>query len=108
MKPILLVFTLVFSGMLSAQTVDVKDVSTKTGDEESTTIEIKRGKKADAKVENKWEIQDGVADLEGENGATNNEAKLSWTKACNNWKKEFRTDNKDNKILNLSCGTASC
>lgn len=106
MKALALVYTLVFAGALGAQTVDVKDAT--AGDEETTTIEIKKGKKSETKTDNKWEVQDGTADVEGESGATNKEAKAAWTKACNQWKKDFRADNKDNKILNVSCGTASC
>ncbi len=106
MKAFTLIFTLVFAGALHAQNVDVKDVT--AGDEETTTIEIKKGKKAETKVENKWEVQDGTADVEGESGATNKDAKASWTKKCDEWKKEFRADNKENKILSMACGTASC
>jgi len=106
MKMFALVFTLVFAGLSHAQTVDVKDAT--AGDEETTTIEIKKGKKTETKIENKWEVQEGTADVEGESAATNKEAKAAWTKACDSWKKEFRGDNKDNKILSMSCGTASC
>lgn len=110
MKESLLILTLFFSTLLTAQTVDIKDAT--AGDEETTTIEIKKGKKsetkAETKPENKWEVQDGTADVEGESAATNKEAKASWSKACTEWKKEFRTDNKDNKILSMACGSASC
>lgn len=107
MKALVLLFTLVFAGALQAQTVDIKDAA--GGDQESTTIEIKKGKKSEVtKTENKWEIQDGTADVEGESAATNKEAKAAWTKACNDWKKEFRSDNKENKILAMSCGNANC
>ncbi len=106
MKVSLLILALIFSTILTAQTVDIKDAT--SGDEETTTIEIKKGKKAETKAENKWEVQDGTADVEGESAATNKEAKAAWNKACTEWKKEFRTDNKDNKILSMACGSASC
>ena len=103
----MLIFTLLFSGLTHAQSMDMKNI--KTDDEGTTTIEIKKGRKdGAAKTENKWEVQDGTSDLEGEPGATNKEARAAWTKACEAWKKDFRADNKDNKILSMSCGTASC
>ena len=67
MKAFILALTLVYAGLAQAQTVDVKDAT--AGDEETTTIEIKKGKKAaEPKIENKWELQDGTADVEGESG----------------------------------------
>ena len=48
MKALALILTLAFA---HAQTVDVKDAT--AGTEETTTIEIKKGKKEDAKTENK-------------------------------------------------------
>jgi len=102
---IAIVFTLVFSMVASAQTLDMKDIDANS--EGSTTIEIKKGKQAE-KSDIKWEVVDGTADVEGETAATNKEAKAAWTKACNEWRKEFRADNKENKVLAISCGTASC
>jgi hypothetical protein len=56
----------------------------------------------------KWEVQDGQADIEGESSATAGDAKKAWQKACADWKKEMKEDNKENKIINLNCGTAAC
>jgi hypothetical protein len=51
---------------------------------------------------------DGQADVEGEASATAKDAKKAWKAACADWKKEMKEDNKENKIISLSCGTASC
>lgn len=104
-----LILALAFgSGAALAQTVDIKDVAAPAGDE-TTTIEIKKGKADELKKEEAlWEVQDGTSDLEGETSATAKDAKAAWKKACEDWKKEFRNDNKDNKILNISCGTPTC
>lgn len=99
--------TLMFFGIYAfAQTggVNLNEI-----DEGTTNIEIKKTKGDKAvKGEPIWELADGAADIEGETGATNKDAKEAWTKACNTWKKEFRADNKENKIINMSCGTSTC
>jgi hypothetical protein len=89
-----------------AQTVDVKDVN---AGNENTTIEIRKG--APGQPERRdalWEIQDGTADIEGDASATAREAKANWKKSCDEWKKEFREDNKENKVLSVSCGKPTC
>lgn len=92
-----------------AESVDIKDVSTQAGEEGSTTtIEIKKGKPGQASGQNQWEITDGTADVEGEAGATTKDAKANWKKSCDDWKKEIRADNKENKVLSLNCGSATC
>lgn len=104
-----LVALMLFASPVFAQTVDVKDVNTTSNGEETTTIEIKKGKKEDMKKsEALWEISEGTADVEGEVAPTSREAKQTWKKSCDDWKKEFRADNKENKILALNCGSPSC
>lgn len=92
-----------------AQKIDLKDVD---ADSESTTIEISKGGKKKAEDAQKctpnWEITEGSADVEGEGANMMGEAKKNYKKACENWKKEFRADNKDNKIISMSCGTQNC
>ena len=96
-----------FSSLALAQSVDIKDVDTK-GDE-NTTIEIRKGKKAEqATADRTWEITDGDADVQGDVATMSKEARTSWKKACEDWKKEFRGDNKENKIIALDCGTPNC
>lgn len=100
----LLVIALLLPMYSVAQSVDVKDIDS---GQDTTTIEIRKGKKEDLKTAG-WEVTDGESDIEGESSATKSDADKSWKKACEDWKKEFRADNKDNKILNLNCGTKTC
>lgn len=109
MKSVL--FTLIFCTTASAwaESVDIKDVNAaQAGEESTTTIEIKKGKPSSTASQNQWEVTDGSADVEGEAGATNKDAKSNWKKACDTWKKETRDDNKENKIISLNCGNATC
>ncbi len=107
---IILVFFAQFS---FAQTVDVNNINAdKDG---TTTIEIHKGeRKAEApaptvsEAKPKWEVQDGSADVDGEASATAKDAKQAWRQACADWKKEFREANRENKIVNMNCGTSSC
>lgn len=85
-----------------AQKVDLDKMEDGT-----TTYEISKNKKNN-NCENAWEITDGSADLTGEPTVMIKEAKESWKKACDAWKKEFRADNKENKIINISCNTPDC
>ena len=88
-----------------AQKVDIKDVDT-TG-QEPTTISISKGDKAQ-KTQAIWEVVEGAADIAGEPQMMSKQARASWKTACDDWKKEIRADNKDNKILSLNCGTPNC
>ncbi len=90
--------------VLNAQTVEVD-----TGDTENegyTSVEIKKSKTP--KSEAQWEVHDGTADIDGGEAAMEKEARETWKKSCDDWKKEFRTDNKDNKIISMSCGSPAC
>lgn len=99
--------TLFMPAILSAQTVDIKDIK---DDAQDTTIEIRKGKSAEKVISAKavWETQDGTADIEGEDAPSSKEAKANYKKACDDWKKEFRADNKDNKIISMNCGKQVC
>ncbi len=90
-----------------AQKVDLKDIE--TGGEE-TTIAISKGKKNSngEKCEPIWELTEGSTDIVGEATVMLKEASNSWKKACDTWKKEFRGDNKDNKIILMNCGKSEC
>ena len=105
MKPMIFLCSLMFSIFAGAQQIDVKGVD--AGNEGSTTIEIKKNAK-DAPTKATWETNDGQADVEGEASATAKDAKKAWKTACAEWKKEMKESNKENKIINLNCGTASC
>lgn len=99
-----LMFLLVLvPGLALAQKVDLDKMEDGT-----TTYEISKNKKSDAKCDPQWEIQDGSADVSGEAALLQKEANESWKKACDEWKKEFRADNKENKVINMSCGKPEC
>lgn len=95
---------LAFSFSTFAQSVDVKDVNSDT--DGSTTIEITKGKSK--KNEVAWEVVEGSAPIEGEPAAMNKEARAAWQKACDDWKKELREDNKENRVISINCGKANC
>lgn len=88
-----------------AQSVDIKDVPTSSDD--STTIEITKGKTSKSS-EPTWEIVEGSAPIEGDPSAMNKDARTSWQKACDDWKKELREDNKENRIISVNCGKPNC
>jgi hypothetical protein len=92
------------SSLSFAQNVGVKvdDVNAN----ENTTIEIKKGNKAT--TTNQYEITQGEDNIQGEPAPLLKEARANWTKACNDWKKEFKDLNKENSIISMSCGTQNC
>lgn len=91
-----------------AQSVEVKDVS--ASEESTTTIEIRKGKKAEERLraEAIWKVVEGKVDLEGESAPLRREARALWRQACEEWKQEFRADNQSNQIISLNCGRARC
>src|SRR5690242_6228867 len=93
---------LAIASLSQAQTVNVKDIPADKSD--STTIEIRKGDKAQ-KTEIVWEVVDGHADISGEHNAVKKEARADWKIACDTWIKEFKTDNKEYKIINVSFGS---
>ena len=105
---LVLIAVALFSTWSFAQSVDVKKID--ADEEGTTTIRIEKNKKGDVlqNADNKWEVQEGTADVEGDASASAKDAKKAWLKACNEWKKEFREDNKDNKVLNINCGVSNC
>ncbi|MCC7404374.1 MAG: hypothetical protein IT288_08245 [Bdellovibrionales bacterium] len=107
MKALALILTLAFAQLSSAQNVDVKDVN--AGDAETTTIEIRKGKKAEEAAKDlTWEVVEGTADIEGDEAPMARAAKQKWKDACKTWEKDFRNDNKENKILAVNCGKPTC
>jgi hypothetical protein len=97
-----------FATASRAETVDVKGVEGQN--DGTTTIEIRKARHGEnaKRGDALWEVQDGTADIEGETAAMVKAAKSEWSKACKEWKSEFRADNKENKIISMSCGTANC
>jgi len=85
-----------------AQKVDLNKMEDGT-----TTYEISKNKK-DTKCEDHWEFTEGSADISGDPTVMLKDANENWKKACDAWKKEFRGDNKDNKIITINCNKAEC
>ena len=115
MKKFFAISTLaVFTALSSAALAASVDVDSIDADQEgTTTIQIKKSKNdksEDSKPTSdaRWHVEDGTQDLEGEPSATAKEARAAWKKSCEDWKKEFRADNKENKIIAISCGAATC
>jgi hypothetical protein len=114
----IVLFTLFFislSQIAYAQNVNINDVD--ATDAEETTISIRKGKTPQAqaatvvaagKCEPVYEISEGTEEVTGEGNLMNKPAKQNWTKACEEWKKSFRADNKANQIISISCGRAAC
>ena len=95
--------TLLFSGITNAQDVGVKvnDINPN----QDTTISIKKG---DTSAKKKYTISEGSEDIGGEKDVLKKNAEKNWKKACDDWKSEMKTNNKDNKIIAISCGVMSC
>ena len=99
-----LVLLLIFAPLFAqAQKVDLNKLEDGT-----TTYEISKNKKSDGKCDPIWEITDGTADISGDPTIMSKDARENWQKACDAWKKEFRADNKENKIINMACGKPEC
>lgn len=109
MKLLLVLCVAMFAGVVSAQTVNVKDIKTDEIGEEgsSTTIEIKKNKPGTPAAEKKFEITDVSDDIEGEVGATPKEAKANWTKACKDWKAGIKKEHGKDAI-GPNCGKMDC
>jgi hypothetical protein len=103
MNKILLSIVLAFSIHGFAAEVGVK--VNKIDSNEDTTISIEKGKKNNFKH---YAISEGEHDLTGDKDVVAKSAELNWKQACKDWKQEFRTDNKDNKIISITCGKMSC
>jgi hypothetical protein len=99
-----------FGSWALAQTVDVKNVDANS--QGTTTIRVDKGYDTQVPITvvkpPAWEVNEGTTDIEGDAGATGRDAKDLWKKACDDWKKEFRADNKENKVLLVNCGSPSC
>ncbi len=103
-----LLFLMSASAVAHAQEVDVNKINANS--EGTTTIQIRKEKNdAPTRIGGaKWQVHDGSSDIEGDSSATEKEAKKAWGAACDKWKTDFRADNKENKIINISCGRAVC
>ena len=103
MTNVLLTIVLAFSIQSMAAEVGVKVNNLNAN--EDTTISIEKGKKSNYK---RYVMSEGEHDLAGDKDVVAKSAELNWKKECSDWKKEFRADNKDNKIISITCGKMSC
>ncbi len=101
----LLILALTFISLsASAQHMDIKGVDAGDGD---TTIQIKKGPQATA-IDAQYEIIKGEEEVSGDPAPLLKDARDNWKKACSDWKKDTKNLNKENQIINLSCGKMSC
>lgn len=104
MNKLLVVLALVMAGSVYAEEVGVK--VDKVDASQDTTISIQKGKSGVAKKV--YKIVNGEQDISGDKDVTLKAAQINWKAECKEWKKEFREDNKDNRILVISCGRMQC
>lgn len=83
--------------------VDLKKVDTS----QDTTISIKKGSAA-SESKKKYTIVEDNHEVVGDKDVVAKSAEKNWKVACTEWKKEFREDNKDNKIISITCGRMVC
>ena len=102
MKKLALVLFMI-PGFAFAQKVDLDKMPDGT-----TTYEISKNKKNDAKCDDHWEVTEGSAEVTGDPTVMLKEANENWKKACDAWKKEFRSDNKENRIISINCNKPDC
>lgn len=105
MKAVLL--SLIFTSVTTityAQTMDVKVKDVEAS--EPTTISIQKGSTTTNKK--KYEVTEGSEDITGDKDVLKKNAEKNWKKACDEFKKEVKEMNKENKIVSLSCGTMVC
>lgn len=102
MKKIISAGLLIFVTTAYAQEVSVNKVEAN----QDTTISIKKGSSVEPK--RKYSIVEGNHDLAGDKDVVAKSAEKNWKAACAEWKKEFREDNKDNKIISIVCGSMKC
>ena len=59
-------------------------------------------------VSGKFEIVDLSGQIVGELSTSSDQARSSWSQACNEWKSETKDLNKNNEVLGINCNSASC
>jgi hypothetical protein len=99
-----LILALLFTWTAQAQTIGVKDIPADV--EGETTIAIKKGPKAI--IERKYEVVTTEDEIEGDSAPLLKEARTNWKKACSDWKNETKELNKDNRVMQMSCGKMRC
>lgn len=74
---------------------------------EDTTISIKKGD-TNSKSKKKYEMTEGSEEIVGDKDVLKKNAEQNWKKACEDFKKEIKENNTDNKIVAISCGKMNC
>lgn len=91
---------------VNAETVDVniKDVDTKQSD---GAIVIRK-EPINGSINPQFQITDGDEEIVADSDPLLKQARINWKKSCDDWKKEMKTNNKDNQIISLNCGSMNC
>lgn len=104
MKKLIFLFAVCVSLVAQSEEVGVKVDKVDTS--QDTTISIKKGSSSDSKK--KYSVVEGEHEVVGDKDVVAKNAEKNWKKECTDWKKEFREDNKENKIISLTCGRMVC
>ena len=104
-KLIILIAALTFTVHLQSEEVGVN--VNKVDTSQDTTISIKKGSSV-SEPKKKYSIVEDTHDVVGDKDVVAKSAEKNWKVACTEWKKEFREDNKDNKIISITCGRMTC
>ena len=100
-----LLFAILSVGLTCLAIAD--EVGVKVDTSQDTTISVKKGANA-TMAKKKYSIIEGEHDVVGDKDVIAKSAEKNWKAECSEWKKEFRADNKDNKIISVVCGRMKC
>jgi hypothetical protein len=106
MKKFILVIA-VLTLSVASQSEDVGVNVDKIDTTQDTTISIKKGTSA-TEAKKKYSVVEGEHEVVGDKDVVAKAAEKKWKQECADWKKEFRLDNKDNKIISITCGRMVC
>lgn len=98
--------TMIVIALILTATAFATDVGVKVDGTQDTTISIQKGK--NNSLAKKYTISEGEHEVYGDKDVVGKSAEISWKAECKEWQKEFRIDNKDNKIISVSCGKMQC
>lgn len=98
---------LTISYVLFANAEDVGLNLNKVDTTQDTTISIKKGSH-NTEAKKKYSVVEGEHEVVGDKDVVTKSAEKNWKTECGEWKKEFRADNKDNKIISVTCGRMVC
>lgn len=98
---------LFFSVLALAQEVGLKIDTSGSTSTEDTTISIKKGSNPTANKK-KYTISEGSEEITGDKDVLKKNAEKNWKQSCEDWKKEIKELNKENKVISVSCGSMTC